>query len=259
MDEQASHKKLRSAIGVLRRSWEYGSSNPTLAIVLGALILAALAGTWRLVDSLGASPGDQPPAVTSSPDWGPPRRIYHCTETNLCGGGNHVSLDSTINDPSFGDERFFLAAKIEGDVGGVEDSLAIEPGDDLIVRMTVVNDAEARAVGRPELVARRVRASLELPREAAEELKLVGWVSARNASPKQVFDSLGLHSDSPVKLHLIDGSTLLINKAHPHGMALPNTLTGEGVTLGFDRLDGRLGVCLCETGSVIARLVITAA
>lgn len=196
---------------------------------------------------LGGNPG---------PHWGPPRKVFHCNRMAECESGNRVSLNSTVGNPVVGDERFFLAAKLERETGPVLDLIEVEPGDILVARFFFANDARIPFRPRPELIAKGLRAKIEVPRDPASEIRLYGWLSADNANPAAVFDTLTLRSELPVVLHLVGGTARLVNKPHPDGLALADSLVDDGVQLGYRRLDGRLGGCMCEAGYVIAKFVV---
>lgn len=161
-----------------------------------------------------------------------------------------------MDNPEVGDERFFLAAKLEGETGPVRDLLEVEPGDILVTRLFFANDARIPFRPRPELIAKGLWARIEVPRDPASEIRLYGWLSADNAEPGAVYDSLTLRSKVPVALHLVGDTARLVTKAHPDGLALADSLTGGGVQLGYRRLDGRLGGCMCEAGYVIAKFIV---
>jgi hypothetical protein len=190
------------------------------------------------------------------PPWGPPRKIFHCNLLAECESGDKVSLNSTVGNPEVGDERFFLAAKIEGKTGPVRDLLEAEPGDILVTRLFFANDARIPLRPHSELIAEGLSARIEVPRDPASEIRLYGWLSADNANPGAVFDTLTLRSELPVVLHLVGGTVRIVNKAHPNGLALGDSLADDGVKLGYRRLDGRLGGCMCEAGYVIAKFVV---
>lgn len=106
------------------------------------------------------------------------------------------------------------------------------------------------------MLARGVTARLELPRDPASRARIFGWLSARNADPAQVFDSVTLEAKEPFSLHLVGGSARLVNQAHPDGLQLPDSIVEQGTPLGYRRLDGMLDSCFCHAGSVLAKVVV---
>ena len=232
-----------------------------LITALAALLFGALAqlGADQLDPEESGSAkgaGSGVAKVSAEAEWGPPRQTYRCDANGHCDGGGHVSLDSTVNNPDYGDERFFFSGKVLGTVGGVKDRIAVEPGDVVQLRVVVANDADPAR--RPALVARGVRAWVEVPAEPAREVRLVAWLEAENANPGQVFDSLYIVASEPVVLELASGSAALVNQVHQQGLALGDEILGAGVLLGVSRLDGRIGPLARETGVVMARVRVRA-
>lgn len=230
------------------------------AAIAGGLLAQHLGGggSSRSSQTIAASTGTVHPSLLR-PGWGPPRPGYRCDRHGYCQGADHVSLDTTVNLSGYGDLRLFLSGKVEGRVGPMEDPLDVEPGDVIVVRMPIVNDGDPYRPHARSLVARGLTGRLELPAEAAKLLQMVGWFSADNAYPRQVYDSLTLRSRAPVRVRFFPGSGLLVNKAHPDGLRLPDSLAGEGATLGYRRLDGNLDTCLCHLGNVFARVFVLGA
>src|SRR5215203_6455664 len=116
------------------------------------------------------------------------------------------------------------------------------------MRLFFANDARIPFRPHSELIAKGLWARIEVPRDPASEIRLYGWLSADNANPGAVFDTLTLRSELPVALHLVGGTARLVNKPHPDGLVLADSLADDGVQLGYRRLDGRLGGFMCEAG-----------
>lgn len=234
----------------------------TIALAISGWVFFTPSGSnngGRFAELPITEPPNPPPSELGGdlgPSWGPPRKVFHCNQLAECESGSRVSLNSTAGNPEVGDERFFLAAKLEGETGPVRDLLEVEPGDILVTRIFFANDARIPFRPRPGLIAKGLWARIEVPRDPASEVRLYGWLSADNANPGAVFDTLTLRSELPVLLHLVSGTARLVNKSHPDGLALADSLAEDGVKLGYRRLDGRLGGCMCEAGYVIAKFVV---
>lgn len=242
--------------------WNRAGSHPVWSAVIAGLILAAILGGL----TLGVKAADNLDPFSDSAnseelwsDWGPPRPIFPCDDNGLCQGADHVSLNSTVNTPAYGDGRFFLSAKIEGEVGGVKDRLEVEPGDIVQLRIVVGNDGDPNQPHSRPLLARGLTGRVELPRDPAAEAKIVAWVSAQNAVPQAVYDSLVLAAQEPFALQPVGDSAALHNSAHPRGLRLPDSFFGDGTPLGYRRLDGRLDTCMCHIGYVLAKVVVASA
>jgi hypothetical protein len=246
-------------MGGWRQAREHQVWSAVIAGLILTLILGCAALASRAIKDLTPLSKTDSSSEVIEPGWGPNRPVYPCENAGGCKGGNHVSLDSTVNTPAYGDERFFLSAKIEGDVGGVKDLLEVEPGDIIQLRIIVANDGDPNVPHSLPLLARGVTARVELPRDPADEAQIVAWLSADNASPQQIYDSLRLISSDSVGLHFVGGSAVLRNSAHSQGLPLPDSLFEEGALLGYRRLDGRLDTCFCHLGIVLAKVVVTEA
>jgi hypothetical protein len=256
-----SEKKLsKDTPSKWERIWGHVSRHQVWSAVIAGLILALLLGGIalgsRAVEDLSFF---SDPSKRLEADWGPPRPTYRCDAENLCIGADHVALNSNLNTSGFGDERFFLSAKVEGDVGGVQDRLAVSPGDIVQLRLVVANNGDPNLPHERSLLTRHLAAHVELPRDPAAEAKIVAWLEAQNASPRQVYDSTIVEADEPIVLHPVEGSATLRNLAHSHGLLLSESLFDGGTLIGYRRLDGRLGTCFCEIGVILAKLVVSTA
>lgn len=220
------------------------------AIGSGAAVLGLRHGDARGPKPARTSPSRPGAASPLVPAWGPERKTFPCDAKGRCVGADHVVLNSGVNNPKVGDERFFLAGRPDGLAGPVQDRLSVKPGEVVTLRMFVSNSAQVDLAGAADSVAHNVRARIAFPNRASTTPQAFGWLSADNASPSEVYDSMTLVASVPIRARLLPGSARLTNHAHPGGLALPDAIAGEGVRLGFKRLDGELGACYCESGYV---------
>jgi hypothetical protein len=228
-----------------------------VAVFLGFLAQYA-ADRIKGSDSKGAAEEASATPRAAQSDWGPKRPVFHCDRSSFCRGSDYVMLNSMVGNPVLGNTLRFLGVKVLGDVGGVRDRLNVEPGDVVVLRLSVSNDGDPNRPHPRPLLARQVMARLELPVGAERLVQVVGWVSARNANPSAVYDSVFLESAEPIEVRLVSDSAKLSNSAHPHGLALANRLVDDGVLLGYRALNGLLDTCICHTGYVTARLDVAA-
>jgi len=247
---------LRIASRSLRRLWTRVTMNPVWATVIAALIISGVSTAVKFLDPLSLLDHGEAVAALPGPSWGPARQVYDCDRHAFCGGGDHVSFDSTLHNPIYDDERYFLSGKVEGEVGGVQDLIRVEPGDVVQLRMFVANDGDPNIPHPRPLLARGLEARLELPQDPASLVRIVGWLTARNAYPAQVFDSVTLEGGEPFLVHLVGGSVELQNRAHAKGIPLPDSIVERPTPLGYRRLDGMLDTCFCHAGNVMAKVVI---
>lgn len=246
-----------------RQAWDQISRHPLWSAVIAALLVA---GLGAIVATLSGGEGtgngvasQSKPSQAHVQIWGPPRRVYACDSRGQCIGADHVVFNSTINHPTVGDERFFVSARKHGDAGPVGEVIDVESGDRVTVRIFVANDAQQSLAGAENSVARGATARLEIPTRASETLRLYGWISADNAVPASVFDSVMLRSERPIRARLVRGTARLSNRAHPRGVRLADKIAGAGTPIGYREMNGIFGSCYCESGYITLDIVVVRA
>src|SRR5262249_53663417 len=112
------------------------------------------------------------------------------------------------NAPSYGDERAFVDAKPATHLapGGFRDVLAVQPGETVLVRLYVNNAAWAARLGRRDGIARGTEARAEVPLTADTRHEIFGYVAARNARPRVVWDGVTLESSEETTVRYEFGS-----------------------------------------------------
>ena len=201
--------------------------------VVAAVAVAAGTGALSGVSSLFKGDGEPP-----APGWSPPRATYSCRKPAPCVGfGSAVVLNALTNNPSYGDERNFLVVKpvTVTTPGGWHDVLAVEPGDEVLIRQYVSN-------GSFSTVAENARVSLQIPPERGRHLLITGRNSADNAVPRSVSDQVRLDAGEPITAEYVAHSASVFGNAFPlpQGERLSDFYAGDGALLGYNKLDGRL-------------------
>lgn len=181
------------------------------------------------------------PAVVLA--WGPERPTF-----TMENAANYVTFNSITNNPSIGDERNFVGIRENGSVNVWYDDVNVQPGKEYIVRMYVHNNAATNL----NLVAENVTAKFNLPTSTGKSLQVNGFVSASNATPREVYDHATFTSDKNFNLDYIEGSLKYENNAFgAAGTALPESIfTSTGALLGYDKLDGKIPGCMEYSGYV---------
>lgn len=241
-------------------TWARFTRHPVWSSVIAAAIVAAIGATpsvYRfIVDRL-----DENQKLPSTA-WWPNRVTYHCYNPgDDCYGANHVVFNSTVDNTMVGDKRSFLAAMKEGSTGSAVDRLRVDVGDRVIIRAYFANNADAVLTGKGNDVARGVRFKLTLPVRSAKNQVVWGIISADNATPRAIGDGVMLQSSRKFLLELVPDSAVLINRVHPESQPyrLRPDIISDGVLLGYDRMDGIVGSCYCESGWVLATFRVVAA
>lgn len=173
--------------------------------------------------------------------WGPDRPTYTIEHP-----ADHVTFNSITNNPNIGDERNFVGIREQGSTGTWKDSITAEPGKSYVVRMYVHNNAADNL----NLVAKDVTAKFNLPTNTAKSLQVNGFLSASNASPKEVYDHATFTSAQDFNL-AYQANTLKYENNHfgSNGVAInESAFTSTGALLGYDKLDGKIPGCFQYAG-----------
>jgi hypothetical protein len=246
----------KRAIARIKQVWSHIYKHPVwAAVVAGLLVVAILAsplGVAALARHFEPQAHTQEPveiAEISDGPWGPSRTIYRCDPGVGCIGANHVVFDSTANDPFIGDERYFLAAKVLGTAGPPENGVWVNPGDTVLIHAFIANNAQANAAMRSQLTAHGTQFQLTIPTNSAKVLPLIGKITAANAEPRKIHDTVFLRSHLRFSVQYEWGSTLLTNRSY-QALPLSDNVVGQGDLVGYMYPNGIFPPCLCDYGYV---------
>lgn len=140
------------------------------------------------------------------------RPTYTCVTPDNCPGADHVTFNSFTNNPVVGDERAFLAGSLNA--APVQDRIKVKDGDTIVVRAYVHNNADATKMGgEANTVAKNVNIKILVPTASQTDTNLVGFISASNASPASINDTMSLFGDSAFTLEYVKGSAQFTRKA----------------------------------------------
>ena len=177
--------------------------------------------------------------------WGPERQTYTIEKP-----ADKVTFNSITNNPDIGDERNFVRARA---VNGTQwsDDINVTQNGEYFIRMYVHNDAAENL----NLVAENVTAQFNVPTYQAKKIQIDGTLSSSNASPKAVYDQVIFSGDRDFKLSYVAGSATYTNNVFTGGTSLSdNIINGNGATLGYDKLDGKIPGCLQYSGWVVFKV-----
>ena len=177
--------------------------------------------------------------------YGPARRVFDWnTAADRVGSTTGPTFNSFVHVPWYGDERnFALAARGEQFDFGLDfrdPLLGVADARTAVIRLLVENGAnDALGEGDQRGVARNTRVRVAIATGPANGIDVMGYVSADNAEPQEVWDSVALH-DEQTAFSLLPrpGSARLFSARHRHGLALPDALFDTGTLIG-GRPDGR--------------------
>ncbi len=173
--------------------------------------------------------------------WGPSRETF--TVENPA---PYVTFNSITNNPIDGDERNFSRAKDTAATtpSAWNDSVAVSPGKEYVVRMVVHNNAADNL----KLNATNTRASASVPTTTGKSVTISNFVSADNAKPGKVWDDVTFTGTQDFNLAYVPGSARIYNSGYAaggSGQPLPDSIvTSAGAVLGYNKAgDGIIPGC----------------
>lgn len=182
--------------------------------------------------------------------WGPSRDTY-----TMAHPADHVTFNSITDNPEFGDERNFLSVK--ADDGTWKNNLNVEAGKEYTVRMTVHNNADPKMNADGSGIAHNTRVKVSLPTATGTSVPMSGFVSADNASPKEVWADVKFNASSNFNVAFVSGSATYYNQQHKDGANLPDSImTSTGALIGNDQMDGNMAACFDKSGYVIFKVKV---
>jgi hypothetical protein len=149
------------------------------------------------------------PATTFAGFYPADRQTYTCGATRAdgttpCEGADHVVFNSFTNNPVVGDERPFLAGSMNG--ANVTDTVNVKDGDIVNIRAYVHNNADPNKIGASAAVAKNVRIHVQLPTDSKANQTIVAFISADNANPGTINDTMQLAASGNMTVSYVPGS-----------------------------------------------------
>jgi hypothetical protein len=182
------------------------------------------------------------------------RPTYTCASRDNCTGADHVTFDSFTNNPDLGDERAFLDGSING-ATTPQDRIQVKDGDVITVRAYVHNNADASLMGgEANTVAKNVKFSALVPTGNHADMNIAGFITADNASPATINDTMSVYGSSNFTLEYVKGSAGFDHKAdgiHQITTALSDDIiTSNGAAL------GNINGCFAYSGFVYFKVKV---
>ncbi len=219
----------------------------TMTIARSTLLSAIVAGL--LLSGIIAAPvsnGEPDPVGTGGPTtdpivaagWGPDRPIL-----SEVGRTSAVTLNSVMDNPVHGDERNFVQIKpADAPNSDYVNEIVLEVGRTYTVSNDFRNDAKTEDPS--EGVAQETRLIARIPAVVTGSGSIQGHVSAENATPHSVWDSVAVMLPDPnvqVALRLVPGSATITSGGSVSGTTVNEAaLLSDGAYLGCDVLNGLL-------------------
>lgn len=170
-------------------------------------------------------------ATSAMAAWGPDRTIRQWTEAE--DGFDYVTFNSYTGVPGIGDERDFVrGVQVSRDSVWTDPVTDVNNDAEVEVKMYIHNNANPDLNASGEGVAKNVNVRAELPAGLEQAQQITGYVSADNAQPQEIFDTLDLTGSNGgfFELEYVSGSA----KLHTNGnvTALSDNLVTTGVNIG---------------------------
>lgn len=202
-------------------------SKRTVLFSLGVIITLGLAAIVPAI--IKAGPG---------PDR--PTKAY----TDGVAGFDHVTFNSFTNVPRYGDERLFFTGGYEGGSDFGDPINDVRANDTLTLHVYVHNNADESLNANGTGIAKNTKVRVALPTGIAKSQQATAYISADNAQPKEVTDTVDFTGKNGelFQLEYVKGS------AHIKGNTIDSALgddivSANGVQIGNKALDGSLEGC----------------
>lgn len=173
------------------------------------------------------------PATTFAGFFPADRQTYTCITPTNCPGADHVQFNSFTNNPVVGDERPFFAGSLNG--ANVQDRIKVTNGQTVVLRAYVHNNADPNKIGAAAAVARNVKIRMMLPTVKQKDQNLVSFITAANATPGTVNDTMSLYADKDFTIEYVPGSAKFDYKPDGTNMTsakLNDSIVATGASLG---------------------------
>ena len=185
--------------------------------------------------------------------YGPDRQTY-----TLANPADHITFNSIVDNAGYGDEHNFVRIKDAANqsAGGWTDDITVENGKEYLVKTYVHNNAASNL----NLVAQNTRVHAYVPTTIGKELQIDGHVSADNATPQRVWDTVRLNSDRDFVAEYVAGSAKYYNNIRPNGagFALSDSIvTSTGAQVGYESMDGAVPGCYEYAGYAVYTIRVT--
>ncbi len=217
-------------------------SKRTMVFVAGALVAAGVATAIPAITKAGFGP-DRPTKAYS----------------DGVAGFDHVTFNSFTGVPGIGDERHFFNGKYE-DAGSVfaDPMPQVKQDDTLTLQVYVHNNADSAlndAPGNPG-IARNTKVRVALPTGTAKTQQATAYISADNAQPQSVFDTLdfGAANGGFFAVEYVPGSAHM--KTNFTDVPLSDSVVTTGAPIGTLAADGNLKGCFKEMALVTLKVKI---
>ena len=173
--------------------------------------------------------------------WGPERPTYTYESP-----APHVTFNSMVNAPNYGDERNFVRIKEATAANNTyTDNINLQPGKEYTVMVYFHNNASPGLNESGQGIAQNAQMRVQMPAtvKAGERARITGFVSADNAQPGTAWDEAYGAASNNIALRYVPNSATIYSNGAVDGQKMPESLFTTGAKLGYDKLDGKLPGC----------------
>lgn len=185
-------------------------------------------------------------AVAVHAGWGPDRPTFTWAHP-----ATYVTFNSMTDNPKYGDERPFYDVR-DANSNTNQDKINVHDNQELVFRVYYHNNAASNL----NKVAKNTHVSMLLPKTPSTNTWSTAYISADNASPKVVGDTVELTGDLPFTLEYEKGTAQLWNNVF-RGKALSDDITtSSGALIGYDKIDGKVPGCEQYSGYITIKVKV---
>jgi hypothetical protein len=184
------------------------------------------------------------PASTALAGWGPARTTFTWNSP-----ATYITFNSITDNPQFGDERAFFDGR-DAASSTWSDNLSVSDNEELVLRIYYHNDASSNL----NLVANNTRVRIALPHTAATSTYANAHISASNANPGDVADTVNFYGTNPFTMEYVPGSAQIWNNVLRGTQMSDDIVTSNGALVGYSQLDGKIQGCAEFSGYVTIKV-----
>lgn len=179
-------------------------------------------------------------------NWGPARNGYYLVDPP-----DYPVMNSTVDNPLYGDERHFLA--INGRSQNASDHFVeLVPGNEYTVEIFYCNDGDPHLNTSGSVITLKLKVEVDLPeRLNANKVGLLqANVSYTVGEYGKVWDQIALYCPEDVRIDYVTASAVIKNFGKLNETVLGTQLFNEGVYIGYNKFSGILPAGLQYSGSI---------
>lgn len=172
-------------------------------------------------------------------------------------GFEYVTFNSFTGVPNIGDERDFFHGKISEAPNGFYDPMnGLRAGDEVLMRVYVHNNADESLNESGVGVAKNTNVRVSLPTGLSQSHQASAFISADNAQPQIIEDTISMTGEYPIQLEFVPGSARV--KTNFMDVSVGDSIATTGVQIGDNALDGNLNGCFEYVALVTFKVKIKA-